>query len=107
MVAQCWHEQIIGPACDWTACRTWRHGLDSDWMRAGVEDPPDVAQRHPQHGRAADLQDDVTHGGPAPMGRRDERELAVVGAAPDGQAQLPGGSAQWDEALLHLCGERR
>lgn len=36
------------------------------------------------------------------MGRCDERELAVVGPAPDGQTQLARSPAQRDEALLHL-----
>lgn len=36
------------------------------------------------------------------MGRCDEWELSVVGPAPDGQAQFPRDSAQWDEALLNL-----
>lgn len=75
-------------------------------MRAGVEDPSDVTEGHPQHGRPADLQDDVPHRGPAPMGCRDKREFAVVGPASDGQAQFPGDPSQWDKALLDLQQKR-
>lgn len=84
---------------------TWWHSLDSDWMRTGVQDSSDITEGHSQHRCPSNLQDDVAHRGSAPGGGRDERELAIVSPAPDGQPQLPratGAAAQRDEALLHL-----
>lgn len=73
-------------------------------MRTGVQDSSDIAQRHPQHWRPPDLQDDVTHRGPAPRGGSDKGKLSIISSASDGQTQLSGAGAgaQRNEALLDL-----
>lgn len=71
-------------------------------MGAGVQDATHVSQRHPQHRRSSNLQDDVTDRQSAPQGRGDERKLSVIRSSADGDAQFPRGAQQGDEAVVHV-----